>query len=466
MRIWQIAALLAAGVSGGVTGAGQTRVDLSSQSKNVDFSQASSVRPFPTGASLPTMCSVGQMFFLTGSPLAVHECLSPNTWMSIQALNGTAIFDVQRTSDTQLTIGSLCSVSIPCVLRIGSVVYSVTAPATATLTNGSGLAYIYIDNNGNILVGVSSSSVSCAGCQVAGAVTQYPIGSIPLETWNASSGVWDPAGTNDVALLSTQPTLNAGSNITITQTGPNITIAASGGSGGSGSGSPIGTYFNPTDPTQWYRDHISLVSGFTSEDGWGYSGSCAVGNGSGATGFSQESVVPATWGRSPASGSICFFSFPSTGNYVYGSGTYDYWSGNTPAQLWISATYETTDTNGTHYVGLSSSPSGYSNFIGCRQSGAGNWFAVIRAAGVDVATADTGIPHDGNTHRLVVDNASGTTNTIRCSVDGSTAATASGTIPPQLFGWTYIFGAEATGVSPTDFAPFQYTIFLQGLPRL
>ena len=466
MRIWQIAALLAAGVGGGVTGAAQTKVDLGSQSKNVDFSQASSVRPFPTGASLPATCSVGQMFFLTGSPLAVHECLSPNTWMSIQALSGTATFDVQRTSSTQLTIGSLCSVSIPCVLRIGSVVYSVTAPATATLTNGSGLAYIYIDNNGNILVGVSSSSVSCSGCQVVGGTTQYPIGSIPLETWNASSGVWDPAGTNDVALLSTQPTLNAGSNITITQAGPSITIAASGGSGGSGSTTPTGTFFNPTDPTQWYRDHLTLVSGFTGGDGWAYSGNCAVGNGSGATGFSQESVVPTTWGRSPAPGKICFFFFPATGNNIYGSGTHDYWSGNTPAQLWVSATYGTPDTNGTHYVGLSSFSAGYSDFIGCRQSGAGNWFAVIRAAGIDVAKADTGIAYAAGTHRLVVDNASGTTNAIRCSVDGAAAVTASGTIPPELFGWTYIFGAEATGALPTDFAPFQYTTFLQGLPRL
>ncbi len=117
-------------------------------------------------------------------------------------------------------------------------------------------------------------------------------------------------------------------------------------------------------------------------------------------------------------------------------------------------------------MGLSSSAAGYTNFIGCRQSGAGNWFAVIRAAGNDVATADTGIPHDTNTHRLVVDNAGGTNNTIRCSVDGGNTATASGTIPAQFFGWSYVFGAQANGALPADFAPFEYTIFLQGLPRL
>jgi len=471
MRIWKAAALLAAGVSGAITGAGQTKVDLASQSKNVDFSQASSVRPFPTGAILPATCSVGQMFFLTGSSVAVQECVALNTWTPVQSSSGNASLDVEEANATQLTIGSHCSISTPCIFRIGSVVYSVTAPATATLTGGGGLAYIYLDDNGNIVVGVSSSSVTCAGCLVVAATTQYPIGCIPLETWNATNGTWDSTGSNDVALLSAQSALNAGSNVTITQTGPNVTIAASGVSGsgsgsGGGSGGPTGTYFNPTDPTQWYRNHLTLVNGFSNADGWGYSGTCSVGTGSGATGYSMESIVATTWGRSTAPGNVCFFYFPSSTNSVYGGGTYDYWSGNNPAQLWVSATYTTTDTNGTHYVGLSTGSSSYSNFIGCRQASAGHWFAVIRAAGVDVATADTGIPHDGNTHRLVVDNASGTINTIRCSVDGGNTAAASGTIPAEIFGWNYVFGAEAAGASPTDFAPFEYTIFLQGLPRL
>jgi hypothetical protein len=471
MKVWQLAALLSAGVCGATMAAGQTKVDLSAQSKNVDFSQASSVRPFPTGSMLPPTCSVGQMFYLTGSPLPVEQCIAPNVWLSITGLNGNAILNVQRTSGTQLTIGSQCAVATPCIFRIGSALYSIAAPLTATLTGGSGLAYIYIDTNGNIVIGVSSSTAACSGCLVVTATTQYPIGCIPLETWNATNGVWDPTGTSDIALLSTPPTLNAGANVTITQTGPAVTIAASGGgdsggSGSGGSGGPTGVFFNPTDPTQWFRDHITLATGFNNgQDGWSYVGNCNAGSGSGATGFSSESLLPTTWLSVTGAGAGCFYLFPTTGNGTYGTSTFDYWSGQTPAMLYVAATYSMSDPNGTHYVGLSSGIGAGPDFIGCRQIGSGNWFAVIHAGGLDLAKTDTGIPHDTKTHRIVVDNASGTANTIRCSVDSSTPAVASAAIPAESFGWNYVFGAVSAGTA-TNFAPFQYTIFLQGLPRL
>jgi hypothetical protein len=470
MKVWQLAALLSAGACGAITAAGQTKVDLGDQSKDVDFSQASSVRPFPTGLVLPAACSVGQMFYLTGSPVPVQECVAPNVWSPVTGLSGNAILNVQWISRSQLTIGSECAVATPCIYRIGSSLYSVTAPATATLNSAnSGLAYIYIDTNGNIVVGVSSSSVVCSGCLVVTGTTQYPIGCIPLETWNATNGVWDPAGTNDIALLSTPPTLNAGANVTITQTGPAVTIAASGssgsgssGSGSSGSGGPTGAFYNPTDPTQWFRDHITLATGFNNgQDGWSYTGNCNAGSGSGATGFSSESVLSTTWLSVTGAGAGCFYIFPTVANGAYGNATFDYWSGETPAELYVAAVYRTTDTNGTHYVGLGSG----SDFIGCRQIGSGNWFAVITQGGVDLAKADTGVPHDTNTHRVVVDNASGTANAIRCSVDGSNPAVASAAVPAENFGWNYEFGAVSAG-STANFAPCQYTISLQGLPRL
>lgn len=451
----------------------QTKVDLANQSKNIDFSQASFVRPFPLGTALPATCQVGQVFFLTTAPASAYECTSTNVWAPIQGSTGTAAgtIDVQFTSSTVLTVGSKCSIPAPCLFRIGSTEYSLLAPATVTLTSGSGLAMVYIDNDANLTVGVSSlttPAVTCSGCVVMAGITQYPLGTIPVEVWNATNGSWDPSGTSNLASLSVAPALVAGDNITLTQASGTVTIAANaaGSSGGSGSGSggSGGSNFNPMDPTQFYRDHLTIASGFTQGlDGWSYSGSCQNGTVNGLTGFKQESITSAIWSQVSGAGNQCTFYFP--GGSGGGDGSYDYWSGATPAQLWASATYLTSDTNGIHYVGLTSNAGNFSDFIGCRQTGSGDWFAVIRAGGNDVATADTGVAHDSLVHRLVVDNNAGAANTIRCSVDGANTAVATGTVPTETFGWSFTFGAVALGSSSANFAPFQYTIFLQSLPR-
>jgi len=63
-------------------GYGQTSVDLRTQSRNVDFSAAHSTKPLKTGTSLPTTCSVGEMFFRTDSPPGknLYGCTATNTW--------------------------------------------------------------------------------------------------------------------------------------------------------------------------------------------------------------------------------------------------------------------------------------------------------------------------------------------------------------------------------------------------
>jgi hypothetical protein len=456
----------------------QTRVDLGNQSRNVDFSQAAFVRPFPVGAVLPVTCQVGQFYFLTTAPAGANECVSTNTWAPIQGSTGTTAgtIDVERTSSTVLTIGSQCSLPSPCLFRVGSSVYSLLAPATVTLSSGTGLAMIYLDSSANLEVGVSTTTtpaLTCSGCLLTAGITQYPLSAIPIAIWNATTGAWDGSGTSNLASLSVPAVLTAGSNIMITESGSSVTISsgASDGSGGSGSGSGSGGgtgtgTFNPMDPTQFFRDHLTLASGFNnSVDGWQYSGPCSPGPGSGATGYSQESIFTAQWAQVSGAGSTCVFSFPSTVGSVYGSGTFDYWSGSTPAQLWVQATYQSTDTNATHYVGLANNTGSLTDFIGCRQIGSGDWVAVIRSGGSDIATADTGVAHDNLTHRLVVDNSTGTANTVRCTVDGTNSATATGTVPAEPFGWTYLFGASANSDALAHFAPFQYTIFLQGLPR-
>src|SRR5579872_2512494 len=70
------AALLAAAADG------QTRLSLDSQTKNVDFTKAAFTRPVKTGTTLPSTCSVGDLFFQTSASAGsnLYGCASANTW--------------------------------------------------------------------------------------------------------------------------------------------------------------------------------------------------------------------------------------------------------------------------------------------------------------------------------------------------------------------------------------------------
>ena len=63
---------------------GQTLLDLKTQTKNVDFSKVLSVRPFPTGTTLPSVCNTGEMFFKidAASGANLYGCAAPNSWVA------------------------------------------------------------------------------------------------------------------------------------------------------------------------------------------------------------------------------------------------------------------------------------------------------------------------------------------------------------------------------------------------
>jgi hypothetical protein len=67
----------------GVTAGGQTLVNLNTQTKNVDFTTAAFTRPVKTGTTLPSTCTVGDLFFQTSAPAGsnLYGCASTNTWM-------------------------------------------------------------------------------------------------------------------------------------------------------------------------------------------------------------------------------------------------------------------------------------------------------------------------------------------------------------------------------------------------
>jgi len=65
----------------------QTTLDLRTQTKNVDFTQAVTTKPNKSGTALPATCSVGETFFLTGAPAGqnLYGCTGANAWSPLGA---------------------------------------------------------------------------------------------------------------------------------------------------------------------------------------------------------------------------------------------------------------------------------------------------------------------------------------------------------------------------------------------
>src|SRR4029077_2268631 len=117
-RIHQI--LLAVAAAGALNGQ-ITQLDLHFQSRDVDFSSANATKPFKSGTTFPSVCAVGEMFFMLNAPAGanLYGCTSLNAWTLESTPGGGAPgasmasqlgdFAVARSSATVLTIGANCS---------------------------------------------------------------------------------------------------------------------------------------------------------------------------------------------------------------------------------------------------------------------------------------------------------------------------------------------------------------------
>jgi hypothetical protein len=152
-----------------------------------------------TGTAFPATCTTGQLFFLlSGAPGSnVYACTSSNTWVLESGGSGgsggsaTSLPDLKviAAGATVLTIGGTCTSSSLCNARFGNTDYSYSQSSQATITAGSGTAYIYLLPDGSVNVG-SNVSVTCQFCNSISGVTGFPPNSIPLATWAASNGTW------------------------------------------------------------------------------------------------------------------------------------------------------------------------------------------------------------------------------------------------------------------------------------
>ncbi len=77
---------VAVGVSGLVA---QTKVDLRTQSKSVDFTGATLTKPARSASSLPGTCTAGEMFYLNGA--GMYYCPTTNNWAKLETVSGTTV---------------------------------------------------------------------------------------------------------------------------------------------------------------------------------------------------------------------------------------------------------------------------------------------------------------------------------------------------------------------------------------
>jgi len=200
-----------------------TAIDLKAQSRNVDFTAAATTRPFKSGAARPATCSVGEMFYLTNAQAGsnLYGCTSANTWTleaapGAQSASQLTDLAASLTSSATLTIGASCSASAPCNVRTGSVTHAFTSSTSATITAGTGTAYLYLDSSGTLTVG-HTMSVNCAtGCVSVSGISAFPSNSIPLFTWTAHTGAWDAGGGTDWRAFQSVTNVTAGSGLLAT----------------------------------------------------------------------------------------------------------------------------------------------------------------------------------------------------------------------------------------------------------
>jgi len=85
----------------GLTAAAQTPSDPATRAEPAGASKAGSAKPVPAGSSLPSACTVGQMFFKTDAPAGANlfACTAANIW-SVHGGTGGANCPVDSASQT------------------------------------------------------------------------------------------------------------------------------------------------------------------------------------------------------------------------------------------------------------------------------------------------------------------------------------------------------------------------------
>jgi hypothetical protein len=236
---------------------GQTQIDLSKQTKNVDFSSAIETRPIKTGIALPGSCVPGDMYFKTNAAPGsnVYACTANDTWTQASGTAGGSIFSTAVT-DAQTTVnGSLITIQ-GATYRTNNVLTAIGAPATIRANSGSLVsgAQIWIEfdpvtqtrflvNNANVSrAALSVTNITLGSTDATGytpgriAISTCTGGGTP-DTWTECTDARSPFST---------VVINQGSGIQIVpQADGSVTISATNVVANTTTPPPVTTPSNP-----------------------------------------------------------------------------------------------------------------------------------------------------------------------------------------------------------------------------
>jgi hypothetical protein len=121
----------------------QTRVDLSTQSKGIDFQTQPYTKPLKSGASLPAICTQAELFFLSSAPPGgnIYACTAANSW-SLQAAGGS---------------GTVTNIATSGPLMGGAITTTGSLSCPTCTTNSAGAAM------NAIMLGGGSQAISALG---------------------------------------------------------------------------------------------------------------------------------------------------------------------------------------------------------------------------------------------------------------------------------------------------------------
>ncbi|HLY17784.1 MAG TPA: hypothetical protein VKR61_11205, partial [Bryobacteraceae bacterium] len=93
----------------------------------------------------------------------------------------------------------------------------------------SGTAYVYVNGSGVLTVGHNLSVACSAGCTQQSGVTSFQPNVLPIYSWTATNGTWDPTGGHDERAFLSAKTLGSGPGVVITEAPGQSTVAVDNG---------------------------------------------------------------------------------------------------------------------------------------------------------------------------------------------------------------------------------------------